>query len=139
MMPKNFEVKCDLYLSFWKMLSTTMEKFKKDTGLDFPVLTTTSMEEVQNTKFETLKNLDFVFCNLYTTRIGLKFQISLEFHSTEDCCRSASSTMSKSENDIYCCKLTICFDSVESHGVSPVQSGIFCRKFCSWLVINFAT
>lgn len=56
------------------MLSTTMEKFKKDTELDFPVLTTTTMEEVQNTKSKTQKNLDFGFCNLYTTRIGLIFE-----------------------------------------------------------------
>ena len=45
---------------------------KKDTKQGYPALSSTTMEEVQNTKTKPKKKLDFVFCIVYSTRIGLR-------------------------------------------------------------------
>lgn len=54
------------------MLFTTMEKLKKDTKQEYPDLSSTTMEEVQNTKTKPEKKLDFVFCIMYSTGTDLR-------------------------------------------------------------------
>ena len=57
---------------FCKMITTTNVRFKKETKQSFRILSTTTTVEVQSTKIKVQKLPNFVFCNLYSTRKGLR-------------------------------------------------------------------
>ena len=63
---------------FCKMITTTNVRFKKETKQSFRILSTTTTVEVQSTKIKIQKFPNFVFCNLYSTRKGLRVKYNAQ-------------------------------------------------------------